>query len=127
MVALTKTVRIGRKLRKTSQKKSQAMIWTIVALFVGIGGLFLLFATMIFGTIFMGIFTEPKPTEVEQWEVSSGFPKEAQQYLSIYMEAGEKYGVPWHILAGIHKIETNFGQNLSVSPVGARGHTQVRP
>jgi len=96
----------------------------LLAVLVGIVGSFLFFATMIFGTIFMGLFTEPSPTQEEQWEVSAGFPKEAEKYLSIYMEAGKKYGVPWHILAGIHKIETDFGRNLSVSSVGARGQTQ---
>jgi murein DD-endopeptidase MepM/ murein hydrolase activator NlpD len=32
--------------------------------------------------------------------------------------------VPWNLLAGVHKIETDFGQNLSVSYVGAKGHMQ---
>jgi hypothetical protein len=125
--ALTKTVQLKQRLRFVLPKKRQSILGWLVMLFVAIGALFLFFATMIFGTIFMGIFTDQRQTEIEQWEVSSGFPKEAQKYLQIYMEAGKKYGVPWHILAAIHKIETNFGQDLRVSPVGARGHTQVRP
>lgn len=127
MEALTRNVRFRQRVRTMIQTKPQSIILGFVALFVGIGGLFMFFAITVLSSIFIGFFTERSPTEVEQWEVASSFPKEAQKYLPIYMEAGEKYGVPWHILAGIHKVETNFGQNLSVSPVGAKGHTQVRP
>lgn len=60
----------------------------------------------------------------EQWQKSHAFPKEAERYLPIYQEAGKKYGVPWNLLAAIHKVETDFGRNLRVSPVGAKGHMQ---
>ena len=60
----------------------------------------------------------------EQWQKSNAFPKEAERYLPIYQEAGKKYGVPWNLLAAIHKVETDFGRDLSVSSVGARGHMQ---
>jgi murein DD-endopeptidase MepM/ murein hydrolase activator NlpD len=56
--------------------------------------------------------------------VAAGFPAYAQKYLAIYQSAGKKYGVPWEILAAIHKVETDFGRDLSVSSVGATGHTQ---
>ena len=48
------------------------------------------------------------------------------QLLPIYHAAGAKYHVPWSILAGINRVETDFGQNLSVSSAGAIGWMQVR-
>lgn len=65
-----------------------------------------------------------QPYIEEQWQKSKAFPKVAEGYLPIYQEAGKKYGVPWNLLAAIHKVETDFGRNLSVSHVGARGHMQ---
>lgn len=62
--------------------------------------------------------------ESEQLEVNQGFPEVGKRYLSIYEKAGKEYGVPWNILAAIHKVETDFGQNLAVSVAGAKGHTQ---
>ncbi|BFH18149.1 peptidase M23 [Paenibacillus dendritiformis] len=46
------------------------------------------------------------------------------EYLPMYQEAEEKYGVPWGLLAAIHKVETNFSRDLSVSQAGAVGHMQ---
>jgi murein DD-endopeptidase MepM/ murein hydrolase activator NlpD len=89
------------------------------------GGIFFLFVCALLGLLFLNLFTEGQTgSEVEQWEVAEGFPQVAQKYLPIYQAAAKKYGVPWHILAAIHKVETNFGQDLSVSSVGAKGHTQ---
>lgn len=62
--------------------------------------------------------------EIIQAEVSEAFPAHARKYLKIYKEAGKKYGVPWQVLAAIHKVETDFGRNLSKSSVGASGHMQ---
>ncbi|WDL96665.1 lytic murein transglycosylase [Alicyclobacillus sp. ALC3] len=45
----------------------------------------------------------------------------------IYHAAGAKYHVPWAILAGINRVETDFGRNLSVSSAGATGWMQFEP
>lgn len=63
-------------------------------------------------------------TVPETYTKSKGFPKEAEKFFPIYQAAGKKYGVPWNILAGIHKIETDFGRDLRDSSVGAHGHMQ---
>lgn len=96
-----------------------------------------LFATAMLPLVLMGLFiyglfltlsttteTTSVPYVEEQWQKSQGFPKIAESYLPIYQAAGKKYGVPWNLLAGIHKVETDFGRNLSVSVVGAKGHMQ---
>ena len=50
------------------------------------------------------------------------------EYIPIYMEAGEKYNVPWTLLAAHHRIETRFStMRKLVSPVGAEGHLQFMP
>ncbi|WP_107839815.1 lytic transglycosylase domain-containing protein [Metasolibacillus meyeri] len=50
------------------------------------------------------------------------------EYIPIYMAAGEKYGVPWTLLAAHHRVETRFStMSTLVSPVGAEGHMQFMP
>jgi cell wall-associated NlpC family hydrolase len=46
---------------------------------------------------------------------------------SIWEAAGNAYGIPWTVLAGINKVETNFGQNLGPSSAGAVGWMQFMP
>lgn len=46
------------------------------------------------------------------------------KYIPIYKAAAKKYGVPWNLLAAIHRVETDFNQNLAVSSAGAIGPTQ---
>ncbi|RNA66693.1 lytic transglycosylase domain-containing protein [Alteribacter keqinensis] len=51
-----------------------------------------------------------------------------QEYLPIYKAAEEEYGVPWNLLAAIHRMETIFStMDPLLSPVGAEGHMQFMP
>jgi peptidoglycan LD-endopeptidase LytH len=61
--------------------------------------------------------------------IQSNFDMEIPvEYIPIYMEAGEKYNVPWTLLAAHHRIETRFStMRKLVSPVGAEGHLQFMP
>jgi soluble lytic murein transglycosylase-like protein len=47
--------------------------------------------------------------------------------LPIYQAAAVSYDVPWQILAAINEIETNYGNNTSVSSAGAVGWMQFMP
>jgi hypothetical protein len=47
--------------------------------------------------------------------------------LPIYKAAAVQYGVPWQVLAAINEIETNYGNDLSVSTAGAVGWMQFMP
>ena len=49
------------------------------------------------------------------------------QLIPIYHAAGAKYHVPWAILAGINRVETNFGRDLALSSAGAIGWMQFEP
>jgi membrane-bound lytic murein transglycosylase B len=47
--------------------------------------------------------------------------------LPIYRAAAVRYGVPWQILAAINEVETDYGNDLSVSTAGAVGWMQFMP
>jgi hypothetical protein len=47
--------------------------------------------------------------------------------LPIYQAAGIQYGVPWQILAAINEVETDYGNDQSVSTAGAVGWMQFMP
>lgn len=47
--------------------------------------------------------------------------------IPIYESAGQRYHVPWQILAAINSIETDYGRDLSVSSAGAIGWMQFMP
>ena len=65
--------------------------------------------------------------ELEQ--IQSNFDMQIPvKFIPIYMDAGNKYNVPWTLLAAHHRIETRFStMNKLVSPVGAEGHLQFMP
>ena len=51
-----------------------------------------------------------------------------EQYIPIYKEAADAYGIPWTLLAAHHRIETKFStMDPLLSPVGAEGHMQFMP
>ena len=50
------------------------------------------------------------------------------EYIPVYMEAADTYGIPWTLLAAHHRIETRFStMDPLLSPVGAEGHMQFMP
>lgn len=51
-----------------------------------------------------------------------------EEYIPIYKEAAEAYGIPWTLLAAHHRIETRFStMDPMLSPAGAEGHMQFMP
>jgi murein DD-endopeptidase MepM/ murein hydrolase activator NlpD len=47
--------------------------------------------------------------------------------IPIYKKAGQRFHIPWEILAAINSIETDYGRNLNVSSAGAVGWMQFMP
>lgn len=45
----------------------------------------------------------------------------------VYQAAGRQFGIPWTVLAAIHKVETHFSTGRVVSPAGAQGPMQFMP
>ncbi|MFF5994576.1 lytic transglycosylase domain-containing protein [Lysinibacillus sp. KU-BSD001] len=77
------------------------------------------------GLPFIREFVEPSEIAKIQANFDLEIPVE---YIPIYMEAGEKYNIPWTLLAAHHRIETRFStMQTLISPVGAEGHLQFMP
>ncbi|AEG58941.1 peptidoglycan DD-metalloendopeptidase family protein [Desulforamulus ruminis] len=49
------------------------------------------------------------------------------ELMPVFVNAQEKFGVSWAILAAIAKTETDFGKNIKVSSAGAIGFMQFMP
>jgi hypothetical protein len=47
--------------------------------------------------------------------------------IPIYKAAARRYRLPWQLLAGINRMETDYGADLSVSTAGAVGWMQFEP
>jgi len=68
-----------------------------------------------------GGVTAGKPSELAMNQIP-------EKYMPVYQKAAKKYGVPWNLLAAVHKVETNFSNHPTmVSSVGAEGHMQFMP
>ena len=65
------------------------------------------------------------PSENVTWVATE--TGESLKYYKKYRKYGKQYKVPWQLLAAIHRVETNFGQNLKKSSACALGHTQFMP
>jgi hypothetical protein len=50
----------------------------------------------------------------------------ADQLQAMQAAAGS-CGLPWQVLAGVAKVESDFGQNMAMSPAGAIGYGQFLP
>ncbi|GAA4631318.1 NlpC/P60 family protein [Actinoallomurus vinaceus] len=74
--------------------------------------------------------TSGAASQPQQSGDANGIPS---NYLQLYKKAGQQYGVPWNLLAGIGKIETDHGRsNLpgvhsGSNSVGAGGPMQFMP
>ncbi len=59
--------------------------------------------------------------------VSASLDQPPAFLIPFYKAAGRKYDIPWQILAAINAIETDYGQDLAISPKGAVGWMQFMP
>lgn len=51
-----------------------------------------------------------------------------ENYIPLYKEAADAYGIPWTLLAAHHRVETRFStMDPLISPAGAEGHMQFMP
>ena len=115
---------------KTIVKKSLLSYFKLPLLIIA--GVFLF--NMLLGAL---IFTfmlskEEEATTPSGWDVGTisefGANEIPAEYIPIYKEAAEKYGVPWNLLAAHHRVETNFSTiSPMISYAGAIGHFQFMP
>jgi hypothetical protein len=104
--------------------------WLILFPFLCSTPVIIVIAALIFVFILLG-GVEEEPSEltgvgtIQLSEIGENeIPK---QFMEHYKKAGEAYGVPWTLLAAIHRVETAFSTNLSESYAGAIGATQFMP
>ena len=62
---------------------------------------------------------------VPAWRIAPAAPPE--ELLELYKAAESEFGVPWHVLAAIHLVETRMGRLRGTSPAGAKGPMQFIP
>jgi hypothetical protein len=108
--------------------------WIVALLIVGaISAPFALVFGPIIGLATLGSQADTTAVCLAQGGAVGGAPTGAAQdaipsnLMPIFKAAQQKYGVPWNILAGINRVETDFGRNMAVSSAGAIGWMQFMP
>jgi membrane-bound lytic murein transglycosylase B len=67
----------------------------------------------------------PTPTAIPPWRILA--PQPAPTLLADYHAAEATTGVPWHVLAAIHLVESRMGRIQGPSSAGAQGPMQFLP
>jgi hypothetical protein len=67
------------------------------------------------------------PAGTTQPEPSAAANSIPANYLALFRQAGRQYGIPWTVLAGIGKVESDDGANDGPSSAGALGPMQFLP
>ncbi|MDH2363785.1 hypothetical protein [Priestia megaterium] len=125
----TYRIRPIQQLNRSAKRKSKILL-AIIAALLALG---VVFGVMAMVSVFGMILPEQEEatgvdgvgTNIGDIQISKiGEGQIPKEYIPIYKAAGEKYNIPWTLLAAIHRVETHFGQDLNVSSVGAIGHTQ---
>jgi murein DD-endopeptidase MepM/ murein hydrolase activator NlpD len=123
-------VNISAEIGKSYAKKA-LLHYLKLPLIIGVGVFLLILICA--GLILTFTLQQPEQeTSAGGWEIGGitefGANEIPASYIPIYKEAGEKYGVPWNLLAAHHRVETRFSTiSPMISPVGAIGHMQFMP
>ena len=67
----------------------------------------------------------PTPTSIPRWRILT--PQPLTALLADYHAAEAATGVPWHVLAAIHLVESRMGRIRGPSSAGAQGPMQFLP
>jgi membrane-bound lytic murein transglycosylase B len=67
------------------------------------------------------------PADTTQPEPSAAANSIPASYLALFQQAGRQYGIPWTVLAGIGKVESDDGAGDGPSSAGALGPMQFLP
>ncbi|MGG1910824.1 bifunctional lytic transglycosylase/C40 family peptidase [Priestia megaterium] len=116
------------KLNHSAKRKSKILL-AIVAALLALGVVSAMAMVSVFGILLPDqedvAELDGKAVDFGNIQISKvGEGQIPKEYIPIYKAAGEKYNIPWTLIAAIHRVETNFGQDLNTSSVGAIGHTQ---
>ncbi|MEK4485951.1 lytic transglycosylase domain-containing protein [Psychrobacillus sp. FSL H8-0484] len=111
-------------MKPTNNKSYKTKLWIIILL--------LPFTITVYILAIIGWHELQKIPAVQEWaeaiQESTNKLDVPKEYIAIYKDAEEQYGVPWTLLAAHHRIETRFStMDPLLSPVGAEGHMQFMP
>lgn len=84
-----------------------------------------IFQTNLFATQRIAATVTRARRTVPAWRIAPA--AEPEELLALYRAAETEFGVPWHVLAGIHLVETRMGRLRGTSPAGAKGPMQFIP
>ncbi len=73
--------------------------------------------------VYLGSQTAWQKLQLQKYK-HSGIPL---KLIPVYQAAGRKFGIPWTVLAAIHREETHFSTGKAVSYAGAEGPMQFMP
>ncbi|WP_243292829.1 peptidoglycan DD-metalloendopeptidase family protein [Bacillus sp. FJAT-47783] len=107
---------------------TKKLLWTLPVGVVGIAAVFVIGTGMmivLFMTSLMGNQVQEFSSDVQLSDI--GANEIPAEYIDFYKRAGEAFGIPWTLLAGIHRVETTFSTNKNDSYVGATGAMQFMP
>ncbi|PKH08284.1 lytic transglycosylase domain-containing protein [Planomicrobium sp. MB-3u-38] len=108
-----------RKLKKGGMLKLLFLITLLPALLVSLTLLIIVYYFFNPDTVMTAL--KETPNLFREMEVP-------EEYIPLYKETGEEYGIPWTLLAAHHRVETRFStMDPLLSPVGAEGHMQFMP
>ena len=128
----------GAAAKKAAKKAAVTAAKTVAKSPIGmkiilIGGVILvllLILVVFIGSLFMASFSSSSDTRsfTRGGQISqTGLEATPPEFIEYYKAAEAEYGVPWNILAGVHRVETVFSTNVSESYAGAVGHMQFMP
>lgn len=69
----------------------------------------------------------PAPASPRRNSLKQGALSVPAGLMNLYLKAGQRYGVPWPLLAGVGMEETAHGRNNHTSSAGAKGVMQFLP
>ena len=108
-----------KKMKKGSKLKLLFLVTLLPALLVGVTLFIIVYYLFNPDTVMTALKETPKLL----WEMEV-----PEEYIPLYKETAEEYGVPWTLLAAHHRVETRFStMDPLLSPVGAEGHMQFMP
>ena len=107
-----------------NKKSNKKWLWLLYLLGAALPLLVVLaLMAVAFGFVISSV--QEEPTNYDDMILSEiGENEIPAAYIPIYQKAGEEYGVPWILLAAIHRVETVFSTLNDVSSAGAIGHMQ---
>lgn len=124
---------VKKQIKKKVTKKVVAAVGSKVLIPI-LAIIIIAFIGMMLLTLMLGQEQDVREHNVSEYSVNGGqvqnplteyatneVPKEFEE---TYKKIGDKYNIDWQLLAAIHRVETAFSSNNTISSAGAIGHTQ---